>query len=231
MDLFIYSDESGVFDKKNNEFYIYGGLIFLSKSEKDNANRLYLNAEKTIRKNNLNFRNKAIEIKASVISIKDKYSLYRSINKGYKFGIIINQEKVLDNIFNSKKDKQRYLDYAYKIGLKSTLTKIFKKNNLSMEDVENIYIFVDEHTTATNGKYELKEALEQEFKWGTYNSNYSCYFKPIFQHLKTLNVNFCNSSSVPLIRSSDIIANKIYHSTLNKESYKLKDKIFLCYLP
>ena len=132
MDLFIYSDESGVFDKKNNEFYIYGGLIFLSKSEKDNANRLYLNAEKTIRKNNLNFRNKAIEIKASVISIKDKYSLYRSINKGYKFGIIINQEKVLDNIFNSKKDKQRYLDYAYKIGLKSTLTKIFKKNNLSM---------------------------------------------------------------------------------------------------
>ena len=29
MDLFIYSDESGVFDKEHNEIYVYGGLIFL----------------------------------------------------------------------------------------------------------------------------------------------------------------------------------------------------------
>lgn len=54
MDLFIYSDESGVFDKEHNELYVYGGLIFLGKEQKE-----------------------------------------------------------------SKKDKQRYLDYVYKIGLKN----------------------------------------------------------------------------------------------------------------
>lgn len=35
MDLFIYSDESGVFDKVHNEIFVYGGLIFLGKEEKD----------------------------------------------------------------------------------------------------------------------------------------------------------------------------------------------------
>ena len=35
MDLFIYSDESGVFDKEHNEIYVYGGLIFLGKEQKD----------------------------------------------------------------------------------------------------------------------------------------------------------------------------------------------------
>ena len=39
MDLFIYSDESGVFDKVHNEIFVYGGLIFLSKEEKDDYNR------------------------------------------------------------------------------------------------------------------------------------------------------------------------------------------------
>ncbi len=39
MDLYIYSDESGVFDKAHNEIFVYGGLIFLGKREKDDCNR------------------------------------------------------------------------------------------------------------------------------------------------------------------------------------------------
>lgn len=49
MDLFIYSDESGVFDKVHNEIFVFGGLIFLGKEEKDVYNRKYLAAEKAIR--------------------------------------------------------------------------------------------------------------------------------------------------------------------------------------
>lgn len=44
MDLFIYSDESGVFDKEHNEIYVYGGLIFLGKEQKDIYARKYLAA-------------------------------------------------------------------------------------------------------------------------------------------------------------------------------------------
>ncbi len=41
------------------------------------------------------------------------------------------------------------------------------KNIIERSDINNIYVFADEHTTATNGRYELKESLEQEFKTGT----------------------------------------------------------------
>lgn len=41
------------------------------------------------------------------------------MNGAIRFGVIVNQKKVLDRIFQSKKDKQRYLDYVYKIGLKN----------------------------------------------------------------------------------------------------------------
>lgn len=80
MDLFKYSDESGVFGKFHNEIFVYGGLIFIGKQQKDKYIRRYLTAEKTLR--------------------GEKYS------------------NVLDRIFLSKKDKQRYLDNADKIGLK-----------------------------------------------------------------------------------------------------------------
>lgn len=49
MDLFIYSDESGVFDKEHNEIYVYGGLIFLGKELKDSYARKYIAAEKVLR--------------------------------------------------------------------------------------------------------------------------------------------------------------------------------------
>lgn len=41
------------------------------------------------------------------------------MNGAIRFGVIVNQKKVLDRIFQSKKDKQRYLDYVYKIELKN----------------------------------------------------------------------------------------------------------------
>lgn len=33
MNIYIYSDESGVLDKQHNRYYVFGGLIFLSSSE------------------------------------------------------------------------------------------------------------------------------------------------------------------------------------------------------
>lgn len=40
MELFIYSDESGVFDSVHNDYYVYGGLILvnnnLSVDDKEN---------------------------------------------------------------------------------------------------------------------------------------------------------------------------------------------------
>ena len=185
MNIFIYSDESGVFDKVHNDFFVFGGG-----------------------------------------------KLFRSLNGCYKFGVVINEHNVLDRIFESKKDKQRYLDYAYKIAIKRAFEEMIKLKIINPSEVERLYFCVDEHTTATNGRYELKESLEQEFKLGTYNYRYDRFFPPIFNDLKEVKVEFCNSESKLLVRAADIVANKIYYCTKqNKADLNDIKKLFISYLP
>ncbi|MEH2952266.1 DUF3800 domain-containing protein [Candidatus Merdisoma sp. JLR.KK011] len=227
MDLFIYSDESGVFDKVHNEIFVYGGLIFLSKEKKDDYNRKYLTAEKTIRCGKYSLSE---ELKACKISNKEKGKLYRSLNQAIRFGIVINQKNVLDRIFMSKKDKQRYLDYAYKVGLKKALQRLIKEDRINPDEIETVHIYNDEHSTATNGRYELREGLEQEFKLGTYNLKYDKFFPPVFENLKGIELLFCDSNKVTLIRAADIVANRIYFMALNRKLENMEG-IYLSTLP
>lgn len=230
MNIFVFSDESGVFDKVHNEYFVYGGVIFLSKEEKDICSRKYAKAESDLR-NSKNYFKKQ-ELKACVLKNNEKNKLFRSLNNCIRFGIVIEQAGVLDRIFLSKKDKQRYLDFAYKVGLKRIFKKLIAEGHINPNDVENLYIYADEHTTATNGRYELREGLEQEFKLGTYNWDYNRYFPPIFLNMKAINFEFCNSSKKILIRASDIIANKIYYEVLNNNYKGLEEKgIYLEKLP
>lgn len=227
MDLFIYSDESGVFDKVHNEIFVYGGLIFLGKEEKDDYSRKYLTAEKAVRCGKYSHDE---ELKACKISNKEKGKLYRSLNQVIRFGIVINQKNVLDRIFMSKKDKQRYLDYAYKVGLKKTLQKLIKEEKINPDEIETIHIYNDEHSTATNGRYELREGLEQEFKLGTYNLRYDKFFPPVFEKMKGIELLFCDSNKVALIRAADIVANRIYFMALNRKLESMEG-IYLSTLP
>ncbi len=219
MNIYIYSDESGVFDQTHNDIFVFGGLIFLSKSERDIATRKYIAAERCIAPN----YNQKQELKACVLSNKDKGKLYRSLNSYFKFGVVIEQSKVLSSIFFNKKSKQRFLDYAYKIAVKRHLERLILQDIINPSEVENMNFFVDEHTTATNGKYELKEGLLEEFKFGTYNWNYSKMFPPIFRDLKGLNLEFCDSKQKPLVRAADIVANKLYHKAVSENRYPFRD--------
>ena len=230
MNIYIYSDESGVFDKVHNDIFVFGGLIILGNESKQEWSRRYSKAEKIIR------QKKRVgidyELKATQITNSEKGKLFRSLNNCYKFGVVIKQKQILPRIFNSKKDKQRYLDYAYKIAVKRAFNNLINNRLIDCNEIEGLYFFVDEHTTATNGRYELREALEQEFKWGTYNYEYSCYFPPIFSCLKTVNLEFCNSQSKLLVRSADIVANRIFYLYNNdKEKLKTINNLHLIELP
>ncbi|CUN10979.1 DUF3800 domain-containing protein [Turicibacter sanguinis] len=215
MNIYVYSDESGVFDKKHNDIYVFGGIIVLGKSSKEVLCRRYSAAEKVIRTRK--GVPKSFELKATNISNIEKGKLFRSLNNVYKFGVVINQKNVLESIFANKKSKQRYLDYAYKIGVKKALQDLIEKGIIIPDDVENIYVCVDEHTTATNGRYELKEALEQEFKWGTHNYKYLKYYPPIFPKLRGIDVRFCCSSTQLLVRAADIVANRVYYLSITNQ--------------
>ncbi|MCG9967540.1 DUF3800 domain-containing protein [Pelotomaculum terephthalicicum JT] len=208
MNIYIYSDESGVFDKVHNDIFVFGGLIILGTLSKEEWSHRYAAAEKAIR----TARNlpKEFELKATNLSNKDKGKLFRSLNNCYKFGAVIDQKSVLDRIFESKKDKQRYLDYAYKIGVKRAFENLIRKNVIAPDNIERLYFYIDEHTTATNGYYELKEGLEQEFRNGTYNYSYNAFYPPIFPRLLDVQLQLCNSKSKLLVRAADIVANRIY---------------------
>ena len=116
MNIFVYSDESGVFDKVHNRFYVFGGVIFLDKESKDDCTRMYIKAERDIKRKN--GMGSADEVKASTISNAQKGKLFRALNRQIRFGVVVDEHKVLEQIWKTKKDKQRYLDYVYKISVK-----------------------------------------------------------------------------------------------------------------
>lgn len=162
MDLFIYSDESGVFDKVHNEIFVYGGLIFIGKPQRDEYAR-------------------------------------------------------------------RYIAYAYKIGLKRALYQLMSTGQID-KNIDNIFVYNDEHSTATNGQYELREGLEQEFKLGTYNMQYDKYFPPLFDSMGGIHLEFCDSQKVTLVRAADIVANRIFYMSLNRKLESLSG-IYISTLP
>lgn len=232
MNIFVYSDESGVLDKAHNEIFAFGGLVFLSKDEKDIASRKYHAAERCVRKHGGYWD---MEIKASTVEANEKRKLYRSLNKFYKFGVVVDQQTVQDEIMKDKKSKQRYLDYVFKIGVKRLLEELIRRNRIEQGAVENMYFFADEHSTSTNGFYELRESLEEEFKRGMFARDYSRFFPPLFPEVQTVSLEFCNSASVILVRAADIIANRIYHDAISGKCQNNFDddsnKLFITRLP
>lgn len=231
MDIYVYSDESGVFDKAHNDIYVFGGIIFLSKPQKDDCLHKYKHAEDIVR-NNGNY-GRTSEIKANTITAKQKYSLFRSLNQYHKFGAVVYEKDVTDRIFSDKKSKQRYLDYVYKIALKQAFQQLINRDIILPTQVETIYIYADEHTTATNGRYELREGLEQEFKIGTINYKYNCFYEPIFSNLKSVQLKFCNSESHTMIRAADIVANNLFHSAISSNKFQIPPKAntYIKYFP
>lgn len=231
MNIYVYSDESGVFDKIHNEYFVFGGLIMLGSTEKEKWSRIYSRVEKVLRTNK--GVDKDYELKATQVTNKEKANLFRSLNNCYKFAVVVEQSKLLDELFLSKKDKQKFLDYAYNIAVKDAFQNFIDKQLVNPDEVERLYFYVDEHTTATNGIYELNDLLEQVYKRGAYNFDYSVYYEPIFKNIKEVNLEFCNSASKLLIRAADIVANRVYY--LAKNDYKLKlskiNNINVVYLP
>lgn len=227
MELFIYSDESGVFDNKHNIYYTYGGLILADRNLRDNVSRKYIGAERNIGKS----YKSGIELKASLLSNKHKTKLYGSVKPYVKFGAIIDQREVREEIFNHKESKQRYLDYVYKMALKNAFIGMENNNLIEFDKITKLNVFVDEHTTATNGRYELRQSLMQEFKTGTFNWSWNTFYPPIFTNLADVTLQHCNSAKVPLIRASDIIANRLYYLSTHDKQVAVDNNLYIKYFP
>lgn len=231
MKIYVYSDESGVLDKKHNDYYIFGGVLFTSEDDRDNYSRKYIAAERNVRISEPIPQES--EVKACYIKPKSKRKLYSCVKNTERFGVVISQKKLTsDELFSNKKSKQRYLDWAYKMAVKKKFEYMIANNQLNPKEVEAIYFLVDEHSTATNGWYELKESLEKEFKIGMWNFDYMRFYPPLFPNIKAVNLQYCNSSKKTLIRAADIIANHLYFvANTNGGKVPAEEKLHIYYHP
>lgn len=228
MNIYVYSDESGVFSS-NNDYFAFGGIIFLNKEDKDISQNLYIKTEKEIKYKFKLYKKE--ELKGKDLREKEKRKLLRSVKNGYPFRFIINVKDIYPRIMSNKKTRQRYLDYVFKMGLKKSFSNLIKEKHLiNTNEKINIYIFCDEHTTATDGIYELKESIYQEFKHGILNFEINFMSNPIFPNLSILQLNFSDSKNIPLIRYSDILANSTYKYLFNNNKLN-KNKIFTFIFP
>lgn len=227
--LCIYSDESGVFDYRNERYFVFGGLILFNDQIED-LSRRHASIESKLKE--IAAYADLPELKASYLSSRDRRKIFSLLKDYQKFGAVIDLGSINRNIFSDKKSKQRYMDYAYKIAVKRAFEDLIRRGMLSSGERLRINFFVDEHSTATNGLYELEQGLLQEFKEGTFNYNFQKYFPPIFPNLDKLSLRYVDSKANRLIRASDIIANRIYFELKSGKIENLYDENFrITFLP
>ena len=230
MDLFFYSDESGVFDQAHETYFVFAGIVLTSGQSISDLQHKYASVEKIARQ--IDNLSPVQEAKACCLSNKAKMKIFRSLNGVEKFCVVIKLSELLERIFENKKSKQRYMDFAYKLGVKEKLRSMIQQGKINPSEVKTIHFFMDEHTTATNGRYELREGLEQELKYGTFNHTYERFFPPLFPDLKCVNVKFRDSEQCQLVRAADIIANRIYYLANQEKLFEnVSNNLFVKLLP
>ncbi len=228
MDVYVYSDESGVFDNKHYKIFVYAGLIFTDVQQMELINRKYVSAERQKRKKKI--YSGLSELKAFYLKNDDRNDLYKLVRDVPKFAVVINQNKVdSKRVFANAKTKQHYLDFAYVSGVKKAFEVLVAKGTLLRSDEVKFHFLVDEHSTSNDGNYDLRDVLLKELK-----ESVSMYSVPLFPKAESLCLHFCKSDQKPLVRAADIVANKVY-SVYREDSsygYDLKaDFISIVHLP
>lgn len=217
MKLYVYADESGVFDQKSGEPFVYGGVI-VSSSNRQSAFRRYRGLEKTIRSEQPGLCSE-MELKASILDMKTRSRVFRTL-RGFgcfQFAAIVDQTRVYNTIYSNKKDKQKFLDYALKRAIKHGVLSLIHQGVFAKDEIDGLDVIVDEHSTSTSGRYDLEESINSEFRFGTYNPAWTEWFPPVFdEDFPEIPVTYVDSSKVALIRAADITANWVYRAERDK---------------
>ncbi|HAP3748789.1 TPA: DUF3800 domain-containing protein [Enterococcus faecalis] len=207
--VYFYFDDSGVLHRNsNNRYFVYAGLVFIGNETKENAKRKYRAVNSKIKKS----LGRQDELKACNLKRQHKHSLYRVLKNEESAGLTVDINRVSDRILYEKKAIHRYKDYVLKILVKRKLEQFIKEDKISKNEDIEIFIFVDEQPTSSNGFYGLRESIYEELHNGISNYNYGTFYPPIFSKGVSVNIEYCNSANNYLIQASDILANRIWTS-------------------
>lgn len=214
-EIYINLDDSGKLTNKEHTC-VYGGLVFLSKKEKDKFITQYRSIIKDIKCNYCSIcNNKCPEIKNTNIKSSDKRRLMNYIKKYNLVALIINNDDVYQHIKNNKGSKGRFLDYAIRRMIKEIIIGLIKENKIDSHKPLRIIINLDEQTTKNNGYYNLHDGLIEELKYGISNFNYAAKINPILFNDLEIKVSYQNSSKSYVVQAADLMAGTIRRSILD----------------
>lgn len=224
-EIYINLDDSGKLTDKEH-ISVYGGLVFLSKKEKDKFITQYrsiINDIKCSYCNNKNMcNNKCPEIKNTNIKNSDKRRLMNYLKKFYIVGLIIDNDLVYDHIKADKAAKGRFIDYAIRRLIKEIIIKLIYGNIINPYNPIKLIINIDEQSTKSNGYYNLRDGLMEELKYGIVNFNYSKKINPIIFSDLEIRVTYQDSGKSYAVQGADLLAGTIRRIVLNNISDKIK---------
>jgi len=210
-EVFINIDDSGKLSIKES-ISVYGGIIFLSKKEKDKFITQYRSIINSIKE-----KYDGKEIKNFNIKAKDKRRIMNYLKKYYILALIINNNKVYDYILSNPRAKGRFLDYSLRRVIKEVIESEIKNNNIDARSPLNIKISIDKGKTKSNGYYNLRDGLLEELKYGINNFDYSFKVNPIVFSDLEVHVTYQDSKVSYGIQAADLIAGTIRKDVLNND--------------
>lgn len=231
-EVYINLDDSGKVTNKE-KVCVYGGLLFLSKEEKDKFITQYRSIINSIKCDYCYHINecdkKCPEIKNTNINKKDKRRIMNYIRKYYVVALIIKNELVYDYIINNKAAKGRFIDYAMRRLIKGIIKELIKNNYIDPYKPVKLILNIDEQSTKSNGYYNLKDGLFEELKYGITNYNYGSNIKPIIFSDLDIRLSYHDSGKSYVVQAADLLAGTIRRTFLDEQNLsKLVDfKIIL----
>ncbi len=208
-EIFFYLDDSGVLHKNAEErYFVYAGYVFLSKKEKDSALAKYRWAVRKVKRDDDG--EKDDEIKAFRAKIKTKRFLVTQLKNFESVSCIVDKSRVYESILSAKKSIHRYKDYCIKRAAKAKLEDLICRGVIDPSVETKVRFFIDNQPTSTDGVYNLRESIREEFRNGIANFDYGSMYPPIFRGKLEICTTFCDSKKHYLIQASDMLANNIF---------------------
>ena len=178
-EIYINLDDSGKLTNKE-KISVYGGLLFLSKKEKDKFITQYRTIINDIKCSYCNTCNKKCpEIKNTNIKNGDKRRIMNYLNRYYTIALVVENDNVYDYIKQSKSAKGRFIDYSLRRLIKEIIKTLIKEEKIDPNKAIRLIINIDQQSTKSNGYYNLHDGLIEELKHGISNYNYFSKKNPI----------------------------------------------------
>ena len=217
-EIYINLDDSGKLTSRE-QISVYGGIVFLSKREKDKFITQYKSINKDIKcgyclnKNSCN--KKCPEIKNTNIKPSDKRRIMNYLKKYYIVGLIIKNYEVYNHIIDNKAAKGRFIDYSLRRLIKDIINNLIKEYKIDPYKPIRLIINIDEQSTKSNGYYNLREGLIEELKFGIINYNYSKKLMPIIYNNLEIRLSYQDSLKSYVVQASDLLAGTIRRKTID----------------